>query len=57
MKITKNINATYNMDTGYWTIRDNGQVLAQGRCIDPYFEALKQVKATATKEINQHVRW
>lgn len=57
MKTTKNINANYNMTTGLWAIRDNGQVLRQGRGIDSYGEALREVKATATKAVKESMHW
>jgi hypothetical protein len=50
-KTTKNINARYNMDTGYWAIRDNGQVIAEGQGIIEYSEAVAKVEATATKKV------
>lgn len=50
-KTTKNINAIYNIDTGAWTIRDNGQVIAEGQGVDTYAEAVATVKATTTKKV------
>lgn len=55
MKTTKNINARYNIETGLWTIRDNGEILKEGQGLDAYCEALKEIKATATKKIVEKI--
>jgi hypothetical protein len=50
-KTTKNINARYNMDNGIWTIRDNGEVIAEGNGVATYAKAIAEVKKTATKKV------
>ena len=55
MKNTKNINARYNIETGLWTIRDNGEILKEGQGLDAYCEALKEIKATTTKKIVEKI--
>lgn len=30
---TKKMNITFDMDTGYWTARDNGEVIGEGQGI------------------------
>ena len=55
MKNTKNINARYNIETGLWTIRDNGEIIREGQGLDTYCEALKEIKATATKKIVEKI--
>ena len=55
MKNTKNINARYNIETGLWAIRDNGEILKEGQGLDTYCEALKEIKATATKKIVEKI--
>ena len=50
-KTTKNINARYNMDNGIWTIRDNGEVIAEGNGVNAYAKAIVELKKTATKKI------
>ena len=55
MKNTKNINARYNIETGLWTIRDNGEILKEGQGLDAYCEALKEIKTTATKKIVEKI--
>lgn len=50
-KTTKNINARYNMDNGIWTIRDNGEVIAEGIGVASYAKAFVRIKQTATKKI------
>ena len=56
MKTTKNINANYRMDTGRWTIRDNGEVLREGQGINAYIEAVNEIRQTATKPIKQTMK-
>jgi hypothetical protein len=51
MKETKNINARYDFNTGKWAIRDNGEILKEGKGLVAYGEALKEVEKTATKKI------
>lgn len=53
MKTTKNINARYNLTTGHWAIRDNGEVLREGQGLWAYAENLAEVKKTATKKIKE----
>lgn len=48
MKITKNVNGIY--DNGNWVIRDNGEVIAEGRGIDSYIKTKEEVKANTTKK-------
>ena len=48
MKITKNINGTYN--NGNWVIRDNGEIIANGTGINAYIKAKEEVKANTTKK-------
>ena len=55
MKNTKNINARYNIETGLWTIRDNGEIIKKGQGLDAYCEVLKEIKATATKKIVEKI--
>ena len=55
MKNTKNINARYNIGTGLWTIRDNGEIIKEGQGFNAYCEALKEIKATATKKIVEKI--
>lgn len=55
MKNTKNINARYNIETGLWTIRDNGEILKEGQGLDAYCEALMEIKATTTKKIVEKI--
>ena len=55
MRTTKNINARYNIETGLWVIRDNGEILKEGQGLDAYCEALKEIKATATKKIVEKI--
>lgn len=55
MKTTKNINARYNIETGLWVIRDNGEILKEGQGLDAYCEALKEIKATTTKKIVEKI--
>ena len=55
MKNTKNINARYNIETGLWTIRDNGEIIKKGQGLDAYCESLKEIKATATKKIVEKI--
>lgn len=55
MKNTKNINARYNIETGLWAIRDNGKIIKEGQGLDAYCEALKEIKATATKKIVEKI--
>jgi hypothetical protein len=50
-KTTKNINARYNMDNGIWTIRDNGEVIAEGNGVETYAKAIVEIKKTATKKV------
>lgn len=50
-KTTKNINARYNMDNGIWTIRDNGEVVAEGNGVATYAKAIAEIKKTATKRV------
>ena len=54
-KTTKNINARYNYDTGMWTIRDNGEVVAEGKGYLDYIDAVKEVKETATKKVVEKI--
>lgn len=56
MKATKNINANYSVDTGRWTIRDNGEVLLEGQGINAYIEAVNEIRQTATKPIKETIR-
>ena len=51
---TKNINAYYNMDTGHWVIRDNGEIILEGQGIFSYGDAIIELKKTATKKIKDH---
>ena len=55
MKNTKNINARYNIETGLWTIRDNGEIIKEGQGLDAYCEALKEIKANTTKKIVEKI--
>lgn len=55
MKTTKNINARYNIETGLWVIRDNGEILKEGQGLDAYCEAIKEIKVTATKKIVEKI--
>ena len=55
MKNTKNINARYNIETGLWTIRDNGKIIKEGQGLDAYCEALRETKATTTKKIVEKI--
>jgi hypothetical protein len=57
MKATKNINANYRVDTGRWTIRDNGELLREGQGLPDYIEAVKEIRQTATKPIKETMRW
>jgi DNA-directed RNA polymerase subunit F len=50
-KATKYINARYNIDTGKWAIRDNGEVLKSGQGVVDYAQAFKEIEKTATKKI------
>ena len=50
-KTTKYINARYDFGTGFWAIRDNGEVLAEGKGLDAYVAAKMAIEATATKKI------
>lgn len=54
-KITKNINGTYDMDTGRWFYRNNGEVIAKGQGIVAYGQAEEVIKTTATKKIKHHI--
>jgi hypothetical protein len=54
-KTTKNINANYNLGTGKWYIRDNGEVLAEGTGLIAYEVAIETTKATATKKIVEKI--
>lgn len=56
-KTTKNINAVYNITTGAWAIRDNGEVLAKGQGLFSYAQAHAHIKATATKKIRESMHW
>ena len=56
MKTTKNINANYHVDTGRWTIRDNGEILREGQGINAYIEAVNEIRQTATKPIKQTMK-
>ena len=49
MKTTKNVNGIY--DNGNWKIRDNGEVIAEGRGIDDYIKAKEEIKANTTKNM------
>lgn len=51
MATTKNVNATYNMETGNWTIRDNGEVIAYGQGIRTYGMAVADIKKITTKKV------
>ena len=51
MKITKNINARYNINTGMWAIRNNGMIIAQGQGINTYGKAYADIEKTTTKKI------
>ena len=53
MKETKTINARYNEDTGFWAIRDNGEVLAEGQGIENFRNAIEKIEKTATKKIKR----
>ena len=56
-KTTKNINARYSYDTGVWTIRDNGEVIAEGKGYPAYLNAVKKVKETTTKKVVEKILW
>jgi hypothetical protein len=51
MKTTKNINARYDYNTGKWAIRDNGEILKEGKGLVAYCEAVEEIKKTATKKV------
>ena len=50
-KETKNINARYDIDTGKWTIRNNGEVLNEGQGIENFRTAVNTLEQTETKKI------
>lgn len=56
-KTTKNINARYSYDTGMWAIRDNGEVITEGKGYNAYLDAVKKVKETATKKVVEKMLW
>jgi hypothetical protein len=56
-KTTKYINARYNIDTGRWAIRDNGEVLKSGQGVVDYAQAFKEIEKTATKKIVEKFMW
>ena len=48
---TKNINARYR-DNGTWTIRDNGEVIAEGNNgIEGFWATVRDIRATTTKTV------
>lgn len=51
METTKNVNAYYNMETGGWTIRDNGEVIAKGQGFTSYAKTVAELKKTANKKV------
>ena len=53
MKTTKNINATYHIDTGRWSVRDNREVLREGQGLPDYIKTVKEIGQTAIKPIKQ----
>lgn len=56
-KITKNVNATYCMDTGFWKFTDNGETIAEGQGVNAYCEAYRKIKATTTKKIKENMKY
>ena len=55
MKTTKNVNGIY--DNGNWKIRDNGEVIAEGRGIDDYIKAKEEIKANTTKNMLKNLQF
>lgn len=51
---TKNINAYFNMDTGHWVIRDNGEIILEGQGVFSYGDAIIELRKTATKKVKDH---
>ncbi len=49
--MTKTISAVYNVTTKEWTVRDNGQVVAQGQGLRGWSYQLIDLKQNATKPV------
>ena len=49
--MTKTISAVYNVTTKEWTVRDNGQVVAQGQGLRGRSYQLIDLKQNATKPV------
>ena len=37
-KESKNVNINFDLDTGFWNVRNNGEIIAQGRGLDSVSE-------------------
>lgn len=51
MKTTKNVSAFFNIETGGWTIRDNGEVIAKGQGFTSYAKTVVDLEKTANKKV------
>ena len=50
--MTKTITATYHTTTTLWAIRDNGQVILEGRGLNSWAKALSCLRVLTDKPIN-----
>lgn len=49
--MTKTISGTYNTTTTTWTIRDNGEIILQGKGIGSWARALSALKTLSDKPV------
>lgn len=51
MKTTATVTATYNTRTTLWKIRDNGQVIVEGKGLASWSRALSTIRSLTDKPI------